>query len=225
MTGNRLALKRMDGRLSERRKRERKVINTAVTVAAITHAGGRQQSVPVIATDGVVAACDKFIEMWNRGTRLINDRFGNGYFGLALERTLATHVRLRELFPGGVARSFALLLYLETTDREPDFIIGWMLDLLFAAGLSEGRIIAESARPGGLWDRKLRKTKFGMAAKEQAARQEQIAEAEERQWLRAQRFKHLPTSAHIKKNGKWVPWEAEIDINDLKNGFSVRKRP
>jgi hypothetical protein len=215
----------MRGRLKERQEREREIIKFGVTTAAITHAGGRQQSVPVITTDGVVDAADHFIELWNRGVRLINECFGDGYFGLGLERTLATHVRLRELFPGGGARSYTLLLYLETTDKEPDPLIGWMLDFLFAAGLPEGCIIAESARPGGLWDSKLRKTKFGMAAKEEAARQDRIAEAEEKQWLRAQGFAYVPRPTHANIKGKWVPFQTDIDINQIMDRFSVRKRP
>jgi hypothetical protein len=215
----------MRGRLKERQERERDIIKFGVTTAAITHAGGRQQTVPVITTEGVVDAADAFIEIWNRGVRLINDRFGDGYFGLKLERALATHVRLRELFPDGAARGYSLLVYLQATDKDPDPVIGLMLDFLFACGLPEGCIIAESARPGGLWDGKLRKTKFGMAAKEEAARQDRVAEAEEKQWLRAQRFAYVPRPTHTKIKGKWIPFQTDIDINQLKDRFSVRKRP
>jgi hypothetical protein len=199
-------------RLKEQSKRQKRIIEDAVISAAMAGHGSmpkrvrettpRLQSVAYITTEAAVDATEAMIENWAEGVRLIELKYGKGFFPLRLEHAGATSVR----FIGGsraAARATTVLSVLTTMEKDPDPVFALMQDLMFAMGLPEARIKAEAGGRGSLWDKRLRHTKAGKSAlKEKQFRERRAEEFED---------PHLKRLRHVDKilDFKRPPWTKE----------------
>jgi hypothetical protein len=170
--------------IKERRKRQKRIVDNAIISAAMAGNGAmpkrirettpRLQSVAHITTEAAVDAAEAVLEVWAEGVRLIDKKFGPGLVPLKLERALATAVKFR----GGseAAAEAASMLRFLITEKHHAPVFDWMLDLMFAAGLSEDKIKAEAGGRGSAWDKRLRHTKAGKNALMERKFRERLAE-------------------------------------------------
>jgi hypothetical protein len=173
---------------SKTASRRTKLVEGAITSAALKHATETEKLVPF---------GDDVIEVWNSYADRIDQEHGTGFVGCRIVRDNAftfhfewpkqrpsVSIKRRNLqqwrtlgLLDDLASKPLLLAKIEAQQQA----IEWMADLLFMAMMPEALILREAGPRNSIWDRRLRKTKAAIAAKQALALQDQAIDLMEDQ--------------------------------------------